>query len=439
MNVLTTFRTDESEHLSKFVRSHSDKSVRTVRFYTDMAQESTTACSPNQAKTKDFHVIIVAAGSGNRFGGDIPKQFAKIHGKAVLRHTIEAFMNLPGCLSTHVVINPDDADAYHDAVTGLDLPSFIAGGKERKNSVYNALKQLSHLKNKDIVLIHDGARPNIQSSDISKLLESLKPGYAATLAIPATDTLRRENNGEAQELVDRSHLWQMQTPQAFYYGDILKAHESTNHDTPYTDDTSLAASVGIKTLLVEGRKDNIKITWQDDLEIMEKLMSKSTYETRTGMGFDVHAFENTPSERRLMLCGVEIEHEFALKGHSDADVGLHALTDAILGAISKGDIGDHFPPSDDAFKNMDSSIFLEKAYDMLKEMGGELAHADITLICEAPKIGPHKEKMCERIARILSIEANRINVKATTTEQLGFTGRGEGIAAQAIASIRLPV
>ena len=384
----------------------------------------------------DFHVLIVAAGSGARFGGNIPKQYIQIHRKTVLEHAITPFLNMPSCQSVNVVINPNDANQYHDAVKNLEISEYIEGSNERNLSVYNGLKNLSNLKNKDIILIHDAARPCVHPTDIAKLLTAMQNTPAATLATPVSSTLRKEDDEHnLQNQVNRENLWALQTPQAFIYGDIIRAHENNNlHNI--TDDTALVSALGIAVKRVEGSPSNIKITHPSDLDMAEQLL-KPHIQTRTGMGFDVHAFD-TDTRGPARLCGVDVPHDHKLKGHSDADVGLHTITDAILGAIGEGDIGRHFPPSDNTFKNMDSAIFLEKTMDMLRDKNATLTNIDLTIICEAPKIGPHAQIMAQRVAEICEIAPDQINIKATTTEKLGFTGRGEGIAAQAIATVEIP-
>ncbi|GJL84808.1 MAG: bifunctional enzyme IspD/IspF [Micavibrio sp.] len=332
-----------------------------------------------------------------------------------------------------VIIDPEHAELYQEAVKGLDLPDFVAGGMERKDSIYNGLKSFSNLKNENIILIHDGARPLVQENDIRTVAEALTNHEAVSLATSVADTLKY---GHTAEPVERNGLYALQTPQGFHYGTIKKAHEQAGPDGHYTDDTGLVSALGIAVKLVPGHKSNFKITTEDDWEMAEKLLQQD--ETRTGMGFDVHAFADEAGSNGVRLCGVSIPHDKPLMGHSDADVGLHALTDAILGSISAGDIGQHFPPSNDNYKDMDSAIFLGKAIELLAAKGGSVLNLDITLICEEPKIGSHREAMEQRIAEIAEIDPGRVSVKATTSEKLGFTGRGEGIAAQAIATVRLP-
>lgn len=387
-----------------------------------------------------FHALIAAAGSGTRLGHETPKQYLKINGKTILRHTIESFLSHPDIVSIHVIIDPQHADLYHDAVQGLDLPPYIAGSKTRNKSIFNGIKKLSNLKNKDIILIHDAARPLIDREKIGIVSRETQKSGACTLAMRSTETLKRSNNSnEITDNIERENCWHIQTPQGFHYGLIKQAHEQ-NTDETITDDTSLVQALGHKVTLIEGSKTNIKITTQDDLELIKTIMdSKTTYETRTGLGYDVHAFDSKENSNGFIrLCGVDIEHPQGLKGHSDADVGLHTITDAILGAIAEGDIGIHFPPSNNDFKNMDSAVFLEHAVKLTQDKGAQINNIDLTLICEEPKIGPHNPTMRARIADITGLSINRISVKATTSERLGFTGRKEGIAAQAVATIQIP-
>ncbi len=384
------------------------------------------------SNTTPFHVLIVAAGRGARFGETIPKQYLKIGAKTVVRHTIERFLCMPVLQSIRVVIHPDDEGLYHDAVAGLNISEPVFGMNERYLSVYNGLKSFSNLNSEDIILIHDAARPCVSPLDIQSLLYSLSKNRAATLGHPIADTLRKAD-GMA---IDRSGLWAIQTPQAFRYADILKAHDAAQKDHTHTDDASMVSAIGLEVALIEGSRRNIKITVKDDLELAAAFLSNEQ-ETRTGMGFDVHAFDRLDASRKLILGGIEIPYDCGLKGHSDADVALHTITDALLGALGEGDIGQHFPPSNNAFKNMDSAVFLQKAHEMLLSKAGTLINVDLTIICEHPKITPYRDQMRARIADILQLDKSRINIKATTTEKLGFTGRGEGIAAQAVVNIRV--
>lgn len=385
-----------------------------------------------------FYVLIPAAGKGQRMGSDTPKQYMNIAGKPLLRHTLDNVLSWDGVQNVHVIIHPDHREYYAETVKGLDLPPPIIGGNERSDSVFNGLKEIQKhntLTNDDIILIHDGARPFTHPDDIRKFIAELTKSRAASLSSNISDTIRKLNeNDVAGDVIDRNILRGLQTPQGFRYSDILKAHEQNTDNV--TDDTSLISIMGIDVTLVTAEHLNMKITTPEDLIVAKTLLSKEI-DIRTGMGFDVHAFVDTPTGRPLMLCGVSVEHERALSGHSDADVGLHALTDAIFGAIGEGDIGRHFPPSDDTFKDMDSAVFLDKAVRMCRDKGGIIMNTDLTLICERPKITPYAAAMRTRVATLLNIDESRVNIKATTTEKLGFTGRGEGIAAQAVISIRV--
>ncbi len=362
---------------------------------------------------------------------DTPKQYLSLFGKSVLRRAIEAFLGCEGLQSLRVIIDLKDADSYHDAVHGLDLHPFITGGKSRKESVYNGLQASDNVKPEEIILIHDAARPFTSTDEILQVVQATAKHKAATLVTPIADTLI---NHKTATRPDRDDLYALQTPQGFEYGIIKAAHENAAPDALHTDDSALVGKVEY----IHGSRQNFKITTPEDWRMAETLIQAEYADTRTGMGFDVHAFDPDMTGP-VRLCGIDVPHDYALKGHSDADVGLHTITDAILGAIGKGDIGQHFPPSNDTYKDMDSAIFLRKAVEILHTHGGILKNIDITLICERPKIGPHAPKMRQRIAQITGLALDRINVKATTTERLGFTGRGEGIAAQAVATIGVRV
>lgn len=375
-----------------------------------------------------FSVLIAAAGSGSRLGGDIPKQYQIVGGKMLLRHTIEAFLGCTGLKELRVTIDPNHANLYQSTASGLNLAPPILGGKTRKQSVYNGLCCFSDLEQESVILIHDGARPLIDPQSIHRLILALQTEQAATLAVPIADTLIKEDG----RYVDRSGTWAVQTPQGFHYGILKKAHEQSTGDA--TDDTALVAALGIKVALVQGTRQNFKVTTPDDMLMLEHILASRT-ETRTASGFDVHRFSTERGSVRL--CGIDVPHEVKLEGHSDADVGLHALTDALLGTIAAGDIGSHFPPSDPQWKGADSAIFLQEAVRLVKEKGGSIVNLDLTIICERPKITPHREAMQKRVAEICDIEQDRVSIKATTTERLGFTGRSEGIAAQALATVRL--
>lgn len=359
-----------------------------------------------------------------------------MNGKPLLRHTLEAFLTIEGLQSITIVIHHDHEMLCRKCISRLENCRIVYGSNDRKSSVYNGIKELSELPDDEILLIHDAARPFVAEADIGTLLDALDHHDAASLAYPVSDTLRKEKAGIFDTVIDREGLWAMQTPQAFRYGLIKKAHEATESTQVYTDDTSLVSAMGIEVAIIEGGRQNFKITTASDIEFAKKIMkTPSSTEIRTGTGFDVHAFSESATP--FMLCGVEIEFEKNLAGHSDADVGLHALTDALLGAIGAGDIGEHFPPSEEKWKGKDSAHFLQKAVDLVHAAKGRIHNLDITLICQEPKIGPYKSRMKTRIAQICALEESRINIKATTTENLGFTGRGEGIAAQAVATVSI--
>jgi 2-C-methyl-D-erythritol 4-phosphate cytidylyltransferase / 2-C-methyl-D-erythritol 2,4-cyclodiphosphate synthase len=380
--------------------------------------------------------LIVAAGRGSRFGGPLPKQYADWEGQPVLRHTITALRASQAITDVRVVISSEDEAHYEAATTGLALAPPVAGGVSRQQSVLNGLESLA-ANPPDFVAIHDAARPFVRADDITACLAAAgRDGIdGALLGIPLADTLKRvDGAGTISETVPRAHLWRAQTPQIFRFAPLLAAHRAVaplgkSEASALTDDAAVAERAGMKLVMVAGHEDNTKITTAEDLE------RTHTMETRTASGFDVHGFAPGKS---VVLGGIEIAHTHALAGHSDADVALHALTDALLGTIGAGDIGKHFPPSNPQWRGASSDRFLRHAVDLVKERGGRITHLDLTLVCEAPKIGPHREAMVAAIARIADITADRVSVKATTTEGLGFTGRREGIAAQAIATVELP-
>lgn len=375
--------------------------------------------------------LIVAAGRGTRAGPGGPKQYRQLGGIPVLRRSLAAFAAHPDIDCVLAVIHPDDHEAYKTACAGLPklLPP-CHGGPTRQSSVALGLEALK-THNPANVLIHDGARPLVSADIISRTIAALATHDGALVALPVTDTLRKADAGMAGETVPRDGLWRAQTPQAFRYAAIVKAHEQAGHNE-YTDDVAVAAASGIAVTMIDGDENNLKITSAEDLTRAEHLIAPYG-ENRTGSGYDVHRFG---AGDHVWLCGVKIPHTHGLEGHSDADVGLHALTDAILGAIGKGDIGQHFPPSDPQWRGAASDRFLAHAAHLAGQAGARVMHVDVTLICESPKIGPHRDAMRARISQILHIEPDRVSVKATTTEGLGFTGRREGIAAQAIATVR---
>jgi 2-C-methyl-D-erythritol 4-phosphate cytidylyltransferase / 2-C-methyl-D-erythritol 2,4-cyclodiphosphate synthase len=380
--------------------------------------------------------LIVAAGRGIRFGGPLPKQYAIWEGQPVLRHTILALRGAPAINDVRIVIAAGDETHYANATAGLGLTPPVAGGVSRQQSALNGLESLA-ASAPDFVAIHDAARPFVRADDIAACLAAAHQAGidGAILGIPLADTLKRvDGDGAISATVPRAHLWRAQTPQIFRFAALLAAHRAAaalgaDEATALTDDAAVAERAGMKLVMVAGHEDNVKVTTAEDLSRARSM------ETRTATGFDVHGF--APG-KEVMLGGIAIAHTHALAGHSDADVALHALTDAVLGTIGAGDIGKHFPPSDPQWRGASSDRFLKHAVGLLVARGGRITHLDLTLVCEAPKIGPHRDAMVASIARIAGVTSDRVSVKATTTEGLGFTGRREGIAAQAIATVELP-
>ncbi|MCW5733161.1 MAG: bifunctional 2-C-methyl-D-erythritol 4-phosphate cytidylyltransferase/2-C-methyl-D-erythritol 2,4-cyclodiphosphate synthase [Enhydrobacter sp.] len=380
--------------------------------------------------------LIVAAGRGSRFGGPLPKQYALLGDRPVLRHTLEAYRSTSEITGLRVVIARGDESHYRNAVSGLELPLPVSGGVSRQQSVLYGLEALVG-ESPQLVAIHDAARPFVRPADIAACIAAVATSEAdgAVLGTRLADTIKRTDAaGAVSETVPRSNLWRAQTPQVFRYVALLKAHRDasalgTAEATALTDDAAVAERFGLKVMMVEGSEDNRKITTADDLA------RGIAMESRTAFGFDVHGF--APGNK-VMLGGIAIAHTHMLSGHSDADVALHALTDAVLGTIGAGDIGKHFPPSDKQWRGVSSDRFLRHAVDLLVARGGRIVHLDLTLVCEAPRIGPHRDAMVDSIARIAGIDPSRVSVKATTTEGLGFTGRREGIAAQAVATVETP-
>jgi 2-C-methyl-D-erythritol 4-phosphate cytidylyltransferase/2-C-methyl-D-erythritol 2,4-cyclodiphosphate synthase len=378
-------------------------------------------------------VLIMAAGKGTRAGGAHPKQYRKIAGQAVLHHTLNRFCHHPRINRIQVIINPDDAALCTEAVAGLPIPPPIAGGSSRQESVRLGLEALVS-DPPDLVLIHDAARPFVNPGTIDGVIAALSETEGAIAAIPMTDTVKMSQGMNIIRGIARDGLWRAQTPQGFQFQAILDAHRRAI-GLDLTDDAAVAEHAGLRVRLIQANEDNFKITHDEDFIRAERMLARPEMLTRLGMGYDVHRFE---AGSAVILCGIEIPYHRKLAGHSDADVGLHALTDAILGAIAQGDIGQHFPPSDPQWKGAPSRIFLEHAGKLVRSMGGEIINLDVTLICEAPRIGPHRILMQQGIEQILGLSPGRVSVKATTTEGLGFAGRSEGIAAQAVASVRTP-
>jgi 2-C-methyl-D-erythritol 4-phosphate cytidylyltransferase / 2-C-methyl-D-erythritol 2,4-cyclodiphosphate synthase len=389
--------------------------------------------------------LIVAAGRGSRAGDGIPKQYRLLHGKPVLTRTLETFLAHGSIEAALVVIHPDDQEFYETSLKALpaDLrPKLLAcvhGGETRQDSVGHGLQALA-ASSPDIVLIHDAARPFATASLIERAVEAAERWNAAVPGTPVTDTIKIV--GEHLEVIstpDRASLRAVQTPQAFRFLTLLDAHRkaAASNLNAFTDDGALAEWSGLPVHVFEGEPGNIKLTHPADFQEAERRLKGSSmaYVTRLGTGFDVHAFGNGD---HVWLGGIKIAHDRGVVAHSDGDVILHALTDAILGALADGDIGTHFPPSDPQWRGASSDRFLAYAVDLVRQRGGLVDHLDTTLLCEKPRLGPHREAMRQRIAEIAGLRLDQVSLKATTTEKLGFTGRSEGIAAQAAATIRLP-
>jgi 2-C-methyl-D-erythritol 4-phosphate cytidylyltransferase/2-C-methyl-D-erythritol 2,4-cyclodiphosphate synthase len=382
-------------------------------------------------KVMRIHAIIVAAGAGLRAGGGVPKQFRSVAGQPLLRHAVTGLLACKAIDGVSVVINPECRALYDAAVAGLPLPAPVTGGATRQASVLAGLEALaSHAP--DIILVHDAARAFVPAAVLDTLVAAFDDATVdgACPALPQVDSLRRGTGGRFSGSVDRDGLWRVQTPQAFRYLAILAAHRASTAGA--TDEVAIALAAGLTIAITPGDERAFKVTEPADFA---KAQAMTEYSSRAASGFDVHRFG--PGDH-VWLCGVKVPHDAGLIGHSDADAGLHALTDALLGTIAAGDIGDHFPPSDDRWRGAASDQFLAHAGHLVRQRGGIIDHVDVTLICERPKVGPHRDAMRVRIADILGIGVDRVSVKATTTEKLGFTGRQEGIAAQAMASVRLP-
>ena len=389
--------------------------------------------------TKKQHrtaALIVAGGRGVRAERPGPKQYEPLAGDTVLARTIEAFIDHPLIDVVLVVIHRDDEALYRQAVGDQEnlLPP-VFGGETRQASVLAGLENLALTQPMpDLVLIHDGVRPFVGEDLITAVCSAIEPDAGAIPVLAVSETVKRTDAERIVETIPRSGLHLAQTPQGFSFTAILDAHRAAADQTDLTDDEAVAARAGLAVRTVCGDRRNIKLTGPDDFRYAEAMVSE-TMETWTGQGFDVHAL--VPGDH-VMLCGVKIPHTRGLKGHSDADAALHALTDALYGALGDGDIGHHFPPSDPKWQGADSAIFLREAVARLKARGGRINNLDVTVICEAPKVGPHRDAMRQAIATIAGIEPRRVSVKATTSERLGFAGRGEGVAALATATIQLP-
>lgn len=386
--------------------------------------------------------MLVAAGRGERAGTphDGPKQYRVIGSGPVIRHTLTALLAHPAIGEVIAVIHPDDKELFQRAAAGFEgRVRSVFGGPTRQASTLVGLVSLVN-SNPDFVMIHDAVRPFVAPALLDRIVALLDEKCGVVPALPISDTVKRQNNqGHVAETVSRAGLFAAQTPQAFPFAAILQAHSLAQErsDQEFTDDASIAEFAGMRVRIAEGASDNIKLTWKQDITMANlSLNGAATFpDVRIGNGYDVHALQPGAF---VTLCGIRIEHDASLSGHSDADVALHALTDALLATRGAGDIGTHFPPSDPQWRGAPSRIFIERAVSIVRDAGGRIANADITLICEGPKIAPHREAMVTEVAAMLQISRDRISVKATTNEKLGFVGRGEGIAAIATASVIYP-
>jgi len=381
--------------------------------------------------------VIVAAGRGLRAGGHLPKQYRELAGEPVIRSSLSLFAWHGQIGAVQAVIHPDDRGTYDSAAKGLRLLPPVSGGASRQASVRAGLEALS-ARTPDIVLIHDAARPFCSTELVSRAIVACSETGAAIPALEVTDTIKRvDAGGHVAGTIDRAQLRAVQTPQAFKFAPLLEAHQRAAKEgrDDFTDDAALAEWAGIKVTTFAGESANVKLTTDEDFAKAEARRIANLADLRLGNGFDVHAFGDGD---HVWLGGVKIPHDRGLTGHSDADVALHALVDAILGALADGDIGKHFSPNDPRWRGASSDQFLKFAVERVNKRGGRVAHLDLTIVCEAPRIGPHRDAIRKRIAEIADMSIERVAVKATTSEQLGFTGRKEGIVAMATATVRLP-
>jgi len=381
--------------------------------------------------------VVVAAGRGVRAGGELPKQFRQIGGETLFRRALLSFVEASDVDIVQPVIRAEDVDIVRALTRDMDILSPVFGGATRQASVRAGLEALE-ARRPNVVLVHDAARPFASAELISRAISAAKQTGAAIPALPVTDTVKRiDSAGIVEATLERESLRLVQTPQAFAFPALLEAHRraAAQKREDFTDDAALAEWAGLKVAVFDGEPGNVKLTTADDFVRTEAIQSAILGDVRIGSGLDVHAFG--PGDH-VTLGGIDIPHGQALTGHSDADVALHALTDAILGALAEGDIGAHFPPTDSQWRGASSDRFFTFAVERVRARRGRIAHLDLTIVCEAPRIGGHRDSMRANIARLAGIDIERVAVKATTSEKLGFTGRGEGIAAYATATIRLP-
>lgn len=393
----------------------------------------TRLCAGPMIDNSKTVALIVAAGQGNRAGGDTPKQFRLVAGKAVLAHAYDALAAHGAIDAIHIVLGAGQEDMARKLL-GDRVASFVIGADSRRGSVRAGLESIAATDGAARVLIHDAARPFLPGAVIDRLLDALDDAQGAIPVLPVADTLVRGMDGRMADGVPRDALFRVQTPQAFRFDAILAAHQAWDITREATDDAQILRAADHDVILVDGDEGLEKLTYPQDFARVEARHAPAMT-VRVGMGYDVHRLA---ADELLWLGGVLIPHDRGLAGHSDADVALHAIVDALLGALAEGDIGSHFPPSDAQWRGASSDRFLAYAGDRVRARGGHIDHIDLTIICEAPKIGPHRDAMRARIATILTVPIDRISVKATTTERLGFAGRREGIAAQAVATLSLP-
>lgn len=388
--------------------------------------------------------LITTSGRGSRFSeAGIPKQYMHIAGMPILRHSILAFLNHPQIDDVICVIHPDDIALYEEAAAGLDLLDPVFGGDTRQTSVRQGLEALSEIKPHK-VLIHDAVRPFVSKKIISGILEKLETHQAVIPAVAVEDTIKKYSDGKIKWTLERQDLWRAQTPQGFLYEDIINSHRAFK-DQNFTDDAALNEYAGIPVAIIPGSQNNFKITTREDYQraksMAPTLNEKVKEEVRSGIGYDVHAYRKrlTKENKFIKLCGVDVEFDKKIKAHSDGDVAIHAIIDSLLGAIGQGDIGDHFPDSDEKWKDANSASMLDYTHHLLKKRGAAILNIDLIIICEKPKITKYKAKMRKNLSEILRIEESRINIKATTTEKLGFIGKEQGIASQAVSSVKISI
>lgn len=393
------------------------------------------------AKRQKIFALIVAAGESTRMNGGLPKPYQDLYGQSVLRRVVELFREHPLIDGIKVVIRREHHPYYRKAIEGLTIMPCVIGGSSRQESVRLGLEAIAHHQ-PDLVLVHDVARPMASAELISRIIAALGEHEAIIPTLKIADTIKRVAvGGVVADTISRENLVSVQTPQGFHYETLVNAHKKAR-GRHFTDDAAVCEFAGVPVFTVDGENDNFKITIAEDLARMANSLYMN-HETRMGIGYDVHQLavhdSDTPVNHQIIkICGIKIPYTHYLVGNSDADVGLHAIVDAILGAIGAGDIGEHFSPDDISWKGADSERFLLYAYQLLTARGGELINMDCIIIGERPKISQHRKAMIDHLAKLLKLDANRISIKATTTEKLGFEGRGEGLAAQAVVTVRLP-